>query len=100
MTFDFLNAIEELRDHPEFNMKKFEEFIHNRFKIYYGAWKDYPTGENVSVVLCFIRCCFADTTEYLKLANEDMSVIANTSLVAGHHYNRFLERIQSILSRF
>lgn len=104
VTFDFLNAIEELRDHPEFNMKKFEEFIHNRFEQYYAALKDYPTGEgsvgarrNFSVVLCFIRCCFADMTECL---NKDMSVISDTSLVVVHHYNRFLERIQSVLSRF
>lgn len=104
VTFDFLNTIEDLRDHPEFNMNKYQDFIHDRFEQYYGAWKDYPIDEshinsrqNFNVVLCFIRCCFADMTECL---NKDESVISDTSLVVVRHYKRFLERVQSVLSRY
>jgi len=107
VTFDFLNAIEELRDHPEFNMNKYQDFIHDRFEQYYGAFKNTTIDEddednvtvrrNFSVVLCFIRCCFADMTECL---NKDESVISDTSLVIGHHYCRFAERVRSVLSRF
>jgi len=110
VTFDFLNTIENLRDHPEFNMNKYEEFIHDRFEQYYGAWKDYPNPfdednekvkRNFSVVLCFIRCCFADTAENLDFENKDYSVLVDKAWeVVGHHYFRFVERIRSVLSRF
>jgi len=88
-------------------MKKYEEFIHDRFEQYYVAWKDSPIDEshinarqNFNVVLCFIRCCFVDRTEFLKFAKKNESVIFDTSLVVVRHYKRFLERVQSILSRY
>lgn len=92
----------------DFNMKTFEAFIHDRFEIYYAAWKVYPTiGDplkdaqlgKVSIANNFIVCCFVDEAEYRKLFpnEEDTAVQAMRVL---HHYNRFSERVQSILSRY
>ena len=108
-TFDFLNAIEELRDHPEFTYEKYEKFTHYKFEQYYGALKDYPAGEgsvnarqNFSIVQCFIRCCFADMTEYRKFLteNNNAEIFEETSLLVVDHYNTFSDRVKSALSRF
>lgn len=108
VVFDALNGIDGFREHPEFNINKYQDFIHYRFDQYYAAWNDnYPTGEgdeyvrrNFSIVLCFIQCCFADPAKFLKLMNEDKSGITNVLPVVGHHYGSFVERVRSILSRY
>ena len=89
-------------------MKTFEVFIHDRFEIYYGAWKVYPTigdplkdaqlGE-FSVALNFIVCCFANEAEYRKLFPNEKDTAAHAMRVL-HHYHRFSERVKSVLSRF
>ena len=109
VVFNALNKIDELRDDPEFNMSKFQDFIHDRCDHYTAAWYDYdyPTGEGdekarrlLNVFICFIHCCFADPAEFLKLPNEDKNGINNELLAVGHHYGSFAKRVRSVLSRY
>ena len=111
VVFNALNKIDELRDDPEFNMSKFQDFIHDRFDHYCAAWTDCPTFEGdeegdenfrryFNLIVRFIFCCFADKAKFLKLTNEDNNVITNVLSDVCHHSCIFVERVRSVLSRY
>lgn len=98
-----------------FNEKTFEDWINNRFEIYYRAWNVYSgvkddslsheekevisTLSKVTVALNFIVCCFTDEAEYHEIFPNPEDRTPHTGCVLNH-YRRFSEIVKSILSRY
>jgi hypothetical protein len=118
VTFFFLDdagcrKIKMLGGH--FNEKTFEDWMINRFKIYYWAWNVYSCMKDdrcsneeieglsllseITVVKNFIGCCFADEAEYHNIFPNSKDHAAHIACILNH-YRKFPERVKSILSCF
>jgi len=98
-----------------FNEKTFEDYICNRFKLYYWAWNVYSSmkddscsdeenealsqASEATVAMNFIVCCFADEAEYHNVFPNSEDRPPHTVCVLKH-YRRFSERAKSVLLRF
>ena len=97
-----------------FNEKTFEDWIVNRFDLYYWAWNVYSRMKDdrcsneeieglshlseITVVTNFIGCCFTDEAEYHNIFPNPRDRAAHMACVLNY-YRRFSDRIKSVLSR-
>jgi hypothetical protein len=124
-TIDYMYSAVYLRlsENAEFsrlcNKSKWEDFIHNRFSLYYRAWdahrsergivlEDEEANQELSIVTVahnFVLSCLSDTdedirkteAEFRKIPNYRNQYRANMECVL-RYYRRFSERVKSVLS--
>ncbi len=98
-----------------FNEKTFEDWMVNRFKLYYYAWNVYSSMKDdrcsneenealsqvseINVAMNFIVCCFADEVEYHNVFPNPEDRAPNTVCVLNH-YRRFSEKVNRVLSSY
>lgn len=98
-----------------FNEQTFEDWIVNRFKLYYWAWNVYSSMKDdrcsneeieglfqlseITVAKNFIGCCFTDEAEYHNIFPNPKDHADHIACVLNH-YRRFSERVKSVISGF